>query len=345
LRRSSLLGIEPGKLEAWLDEHVPEMFLPVALERIPGGHSNLSYRIRDSLGRQWVLRRGPVGTYLPTAHDMRRECTVQRALKTRSPVPVPGIAAFCEDVSVIGSEFYIMDFVDGVVLRSSEAGLAYPFVLRDQASESLIDTLVALHAVDPELAGLGGLGRRDAYVERQLYRWHSQLDTSESHHLSLLEEVFLRLRRNVPQQQRCCVVHGDYRIDNVVLGPTGQVSAVLDWELATLGDPLGDLGMLLAHWHTPGERERIMTPSPTIAPGFLSREDLTARYISRTGIQSDDLGFYIALAHWKIACVGEGVISRAKRGIIAGDSVTVTDVSRDVDYYAEVALAMSDPLR
>jgi aminoglycoside phosphotransferase (APT) family kinase protein len=242
-------GIDPGPVTAWFRANVAGVRPPLRFRQIAGGRSNLTYRVDDAAGSSWVLRRPPLHGVLPSAHDMGREHRVISAL-AGTPVPVPATFGLCQDAAVTGAPFYVMAYVDGVVPRD-EATVAASLdeAARGAAAGSLVDALVALHQVDPDEVGLGDLGRRHGYLERQLARWQRQLEQSRTRPLPALDEVHRRLAANLPTQVGSArIVHGDFRLDNVVLSPAGQVLAVLDWELCTLGDPLADVGLLLVYW-------------------------------------------------------------------------------------------------
>ncbi len=227
-------GIRGGATTVWFLDHVPGARPPLAFEVIPGGRSNLTYLVRDSDGGSWVLRRPPLSGVLPSAHDMGREYRIISALHD-TPVPIPRAIGLCEDHSVTGAPFYVMDYVDGIVPRDEQT-VASTFDERQRAASarSLVEVLVALHGVEPAAVGLGDLGRRDGYVERQLRRWSRQWEQSKTRELPAMEEIGRRLAANVPAQQGPgTIVHGDYRLDNLIVSPAGEVVAVLDWELCT----------------------------------------------------------------------------------------------------------------
>jgi aminoglycoside phosphotransferase (APT) family kinase protein len=278
-----------------------------------------------------VLRRPPLGHVLPSAHDMGREHRIISAL-VPTPVPVPQPLAFCADPAVNGAPFYVMQFVDGVVVRDEQDAERYlDATARAAAGTSLIDVLADLHTVDPDAVELGDLGRKEGYVERQLRRWHRQFEQSGSEAAPIVAEVHRRLAAHAPPQRRTGIVHGDYRLDNCLVGRDGRVRAVLDWELCTLGEPLADLGWLIVYWLEPGETA-IHLPAgvPTTAPGFPGREAIIARYVERTGADVSDLDFFLALALWRRACIVAGVWARYRAGVMADEAR-----SADADVFAE----------
>jgi aminoglycoside phosphotransferase (APT) family kinase protein len=314
LAAGSTAGIRAGRVTEWFAGQVPGVRPPLAFTPIAGGQSNLTYGVTDQAGGRWVLRRPPLAGVLPTAHDMVREHGIISALRG-TEVPVPRALGLCADETVNGAPFYVMEHVDGVVPRD-EATVAATFDLaaRAAASRALVDVLVALHGVDPEAVGLGALGRGDGYVERQLARWRRQWEGSKTRELPLIEEVHQRLAARVPAQERVAIVHGDYRLDNLILSPAGEVRAVLDWELCTLGDPRADLGLLLVYWSEAGDDTLPLGTAPTRLPGFPSRAELAAAYARQAGRPVDRLDFFVALGYWKLAVILEGVYARSAAG-------------------------------
>jgi aminoglycoside phosphotransferase (APT) family kinase protein len=307
-------GIDVGGVTAWFAARAPAARPPLEFSLVAGGRSNLTYIVTDAEGRRFVLRRPPLGNLLASAHDVGREHRIMAALAS-SPVPVPPVVGLCTDESVSGAPFYVMPFVDGLVLRDPEAVAQVGEPIRWAASESLVDVLVTLHEVDPDSVGLGDLGRREGYVARLLRRWGGQWEQSKTREIPLLEEVAERLAKSVPEQGPASIVHGDYRLDNVIVGPDdGSVRAVLDWELCTLGDPLADVGMLLVYWTEPGDEVSPLFWAPTTAPGFPKRTDLAGRYAARSGRDLSDIDFYVALGLWKVAVILEGVYARYASG-------------------------------
>jgi aminoglycoside phosphotransferase (APT) family kinase protein len=336
------LGIDLDGVTAWLGANVPGVRPPLEVRLITGGHSNLTYRVTDAAGASWVLRRPPLHGVLPSAHDMGREHRVISAL-AGTPVPVPATFGLCQDPAVTGAPFYVMAFVDGVILRD-EATVAATLdePARGAAADSLIDTLVALHAVDPERVGLGQLGRHHGYLERQLARWQRQLEQSRTRPLPALDEVHRRLRDRLPAQVGPArIVHGDFRLDNLVLSPAGRVLAVLDWELCTLGDPLADLGLLLVYWAEPGDQTLPLIAAPTVMPGFPSRAAVARAYATRSGRDLSDLDGYVAFATWKLAVILEGVVARHTTGAYGEADDTWRGLADAVGELADRALALT----
>jgi len=307
-------AIDRPSLEAWFASSVPGAEPPLTFERISGGRSNLTYGVNDAGGHRWALRRPPLGKRLASAHDMAREHRIIAALQS-TDVPVPPVAGLCEDDSVNGAPFYVMEFVDGPVLRSkAEAEAGFDDAERRAIGERVVDTLVAIHAIDPDQVGLGQLGRKQDYVARQLRRWHEQWEKSKTSELPMVDGVHRRLSERIPEQGPATIVHGDYRLDNMILSPHGEVAAVVDWELCTLGDPLADVGLLLVYWSEAGDEFTPLFEAPTTASGFPTRPEVRERYSSASGRDLSGIDFYVALAYWKLAIVLQGVYARYAAG-------------------------------
>ncbi len=330
-------GIDRGGVEAWFAAQVPGVQLPLSFDRISGGHSNLTYGVRDAGSGRWALRRPPLGKRLGSAHDMGREHRVVSALAP-TPVPVAPIAGFCEDESVNDAPFYVMEFVEGPILRGLAEASAFPDEAdRKAIGERVVDTLVEIHAVDPDAVGLGELGRKEDYVARQLHRWQGQWEKSKTRELPAIDAVHERLAARIPEQGPATIVHGDYRLDNMILTPGGEVAAVVDWELCTLGDPLADVGLLMVYWPEAGEELVALGQPATLAPGFPKREQLKARYAERSGRDLSELDFFIALGYWKLAIILEGVYARYAAGGYGKVDPGIEAFARLVERLAEAA--------
>jgi len=289
---------------------------PVHAELITGGKSNLTYRLTYG-SHDWVLRRPPLGHVLATAHDMAREYRVMSALAP-TPVPVPAMVTLCEDPSVIGVPFYVMEYVEGSILRRTRDTDKLQSRQRTALAHQLIDTLADLHEVDPGDVGLDGFGHPDGFLERQVRRWTQQLQGSRSRDIPGFDDLADQLATRVPASQKASVVHGDYRLDNVLVGPDQQIRAVLDWEMATLGDPLCDLGLLPVYAApVPGVADII---SDGMGPhnGFPSIESLIHRYADRSGLDVSHLSWYTALGYYKLAVICEGIHYRYATGQTVG---------------------------
>ncbi len=333
-------GIDVGRVTTWLGDHVAGAVPPFQFEVIAGGRSNLTYLVVDADGRRLVLRRPPLGHVLATAHDMAREHRILTAIG-RTAVPVPAVLALCEDIDVNGAPFYVMEHVGGTVLDAPIKVEALAPELRRSASEHLVDVLADLHAADVDEIGLGDLARREGYVERQIKRWTTQWEGSKTRELATIDEVASRLAANVPIQQGVAVAHGDYRFGNCVTDvERGRIAAVLDWELCTLGDPLADLGYLGVYWAGPDGRSR--QNDPTSMPGFLTFDEVVARYAARTGRDVGGIDYYVAFSCWRLAVISEGVYARFAHGAMGADhdEAAIGEFRTAVDELAERALGL-----
>lgn len=331
-------GIEEAKVGAWLDANVGNAAGPYTYDLIAGGRSNLTYRVTDANGMRMVLRRPPLGHVLATAHDMAREHRIISAVGATG-VPVPACLGLCTDEDVNGAPFYVMAFVDGVVLDSPEKGDLLPENLRTKASEHLVDVLADLHAVDIDAVGLGDLAKREGYVERQVKRWSTQWENSKTRELPAIEEVSRLLSQNIPAQQGVSIAHGDYRFGNVLTDVNeGRVAAVLDWELCTLGDPLADLGYIGIYWTDPGQPIN-RANDPSGLEGFPAYDDLVERYARRTGRDVSNIGYYKAFSSFRLAVISEGVYARYLKGAMGNQDFDPTPMKVGTENLAEAALA------
>jgi len=285
-------------------------------ELFEGGKSNLTYRLTYG-SHDWVLRRPPLGHVLATAHDMAREYRVMSALAS-TPVPVPAMVALCEDTSVIGAPFYVMEYVEGAILRRTRDTAHLTNHQRTTLACQLIDTLADLHDVDPAEVGLGDFGHPDGFLGRQVRRWTQQLNQSRSREIPGFDELADELARRVPVSQKATVVHGDYRLDNVLVGPDQEIRAVLDWEMATLGDPLCDLGLLPVYAAPAPEVAGIVSDGMGPHNGFPSIDSLIQRYAERSGLDVSHLSWYTALGYYKLAVICEGIHYRYAAGQTVG---------------------------
>jgi aminoglycoside phosphotransferase (APT) family kinase protein len=305
---------DPARLAAWIGGSPAAAAGDLrGVTLIAGGRSNLTYRL-DLSQRRLVLRRPPLGHVLPTAHDMAREYRVLTALDGTA-VPVPHPAAFCPDGEVIGAPFYLMEYVEGLVLRSREDGEQVNQGQARQLSELLAEMLAAIHAVDLQAVGLAGFGRPDGYLARQLARWQRQWELSVTRPVPGYDRLVERLAAGLPESTDGTLVHGDFRLDNmlVTLGAHPAVAAVVDWEMSTLGDPLADLGLTLMYWADPGEPDWLeinVGAAVTSLPGFFTRAELAARYAELTGRDISGIGYYMAFGCYKLAVVLEGIHAR-----------------------------------
>ncbi|GAC1385221.1 MAG: phosphotransferase family protein [Acidimicrobiales bacterium] len=331
----------------WLEAHIDGAVAPFEFELITGGHSNLTYKVTDAEGATFVLRRPPLGSVLATAHDMAREHRIIAAVG-KTPVPIPRALGLCEDVSVNDAPFYVMNHVAGVVLNNSAVTAeAMPEAAsRTATATSVVETLAQLHQVDPDGIGLGDLGRKDAYLDRQLKRWSGQWEKSKTRELDSMERAHIRLAETKPPQRYTGIVHGDYRLGNMLVDPlSGQLAAVLDWELCTLGDVLADVGYLLNNWVQPEDSTPPGSSSnPTAAGGFGSRDDLVERYAALTGFEVSSVNYYRAFQCWRLAAIVEGVLARYLNGAMGDDGVDTATFKTQVETLAAQALELLDTL-
>ncbi|GAA2223570.1 phosphotransferase family protein [Micromonospora olivasterospora] len=290
---------------------------PLSAELISGGRSNLTYRVTDG-SRRWILRRPPFGEIMEGTHDVIREYRVMAGLSA-SKVPVPRVVLLDDGTVSAGAPCYLMDEVAGHVLRTPELVEAFPVPARRTLGEGLVDTLADLHDVDPEAVGLADLGRPKGYLERQLARWMRQYSTTKVRELDQVDEIARVLSARLPQHSEVSIVHGDYRIDNVIAAADGRVAAVLDWEMATLGDPLADLATLVMFTDEPGRRFNPITGGLTAVDGFLSKDAVVERYARRRRDIAHDLDWYLVFAQFKLAIILEQIHARHLMGNTVGD--------------------------
>ncbi|MFT7474303.1 MAG: aminoglycoside phosphotransferase (APT) family kinase protein, partial [Verrucomicrobiales bacterium] len=311
------VGIDVDRVTQWMAEHVAaaggELSGPLSFDQILGGRSNLTFRVTDQASGAWALRRPPTGHVLATAHDMGREHRVMSALAP-TDVPVPGMIGLCNDDSVNGAPFYVMDWVDGTVVRNSQVAADFDEATRRRMGISVVENLAKVHKVDIDAVGLGDFAKREGYLERQLRRWKGQVDATESPTDPLIDRVHEALLLRLPAQTPARLVHGDFRLDNTIVDDSGSVKAVLDWELTTLGDPLADLGAMLTYWTRPGDAVIALSDPPTLAPGFIERDEVVAIYEDAMGDTVGDVGYYHAFATWRLACILDGVVDRYRAG-------------------------------
>jgi aminoglycoside phosphotransferase (APT) family kinase protein len=306
--------VDADALRRWLVANVDSLADgPMAIDVLAGGASNLTMAVRIG-DREVVVRRPPVGHFLPTAHDMAREHRFISALRD-TPVPVAKAYALCEDADVIGAPFYVMERLHGIVPHEPEP-LAHLSAAQGRAlSDRFVDVLVAIHGVDLASVGLDTVAKPTGYLERQVARWTDQWERSKAADAPVIDELAARLRRALPVSPPTAIVHGDYRLGNVMVDahdPT-RIVGVFDWEMATIGDPLADLGYTLLYWGT-ADRPPIH-PSQRVAdlPGFLTADGITERYAATTGLDVDGIAFYVVLAAFKLTIIGEGIRARARQ--------------------------------
>ena len=311
---TGVAGVDLPRLTKYLEETVG-LAGALHVDLIHGGRSNLTYRLTDG-DRDWVLRRPPLGHVLPTAHDMAREFRVLDGLR-HTDVPVPTPVLLCQDQGVLGCDFYIMERVEGPVLRDAEDTRSLAPSIAEASARHLVHTLARLHTASP--AVLEGMGRPEGYMNRQVSRWRRQWELSATRELTEVAELADRLARAVPEPQSVSIVHGDYRLDNVILHPSYDgVAAVIDWEMATVGDPLADLGLLLVYWDPLTENVTGSTHAISANPGFPDQSTLADWYAQVSGLELGALDFYVAFEYFKLAVIAEGIHARHLAGQTVG---------------------------
>jgi aminoglycoside phosphotransferase (APT) family kinase protein len=313
--------VRPGEelpvaaLEAYLAQHLPDAAGPLTVEQFPHGHSNLTYLLRRG-DREFVLRRPPFGNQVKTAHDMGREYRVLSRLCAVYP-PAPRPLVYCEDSGVIGAPFYVMERRRGVILRRADAPTIDPPTAR-RLGTAMIDNLALLHGLDYKDAGLADVGKPEGYVTRQVTGWINRYSNARTDPLPELDRTAQWLTDHVPAESSAALVHGDYKYDNLVLDPADltRVVAVLDWEMATVGDPLMDLGTTLGYWVEAGDSESVRANAvgPTALSGSLTRAELVARYAEKTGRDTSGVLFYYCFGLYKIAVILQQIYARYVRG-------------------------------
>lgn len=319
----STAGLDAARLTPWFDHHVAGAVAPFDCTLIAGGHSNLTYRIRDAVGTSRALRRPPTGPFPRGAHDVLREARIIGALAD-TPVRVPPVIATCDDDSIIGAPFYVMGWVDGQIVDRPalvEKYLATP-ELRARAAFELVDQIAHLHKLDVDAIGLGSLGRREDYLDRQLSRLRRVWDESKTRELPIIEQLHARLVERRPPQHHTGLVHADFRFGNVMIDAEGRALAVLDWELCAIGDVLVDFATFLINWEEPTDpwQSVWMQEPPTRAGGFPNRDALILRYAERTGFELQNIDYYRAFCFWRIAVIAEGVKRRYESGAMGSQT-------------------------
>jgi aminoglycoside phosphotransferase (APT) family kinase protein len=303
--------------------------------------------VTDANGAKWVLRRPPTSHVLASAHDMGREYRLIHSLQDTN-VPVPTSVGLCTDEAVNGAPFYVMEFVEGTIVRDAPtAEKKFSVEQRRHIGESIVDTLAAIHAVDIKQVGLDDLARHDGYIERQLKRWHSQFTASAAQNertVPVIDEMHDFLASRIPEQGPAAIVHGDYRLDNCMIADDGSVAAVLDWELCTLGDPLADMGLLMVYWNDKGDTTSALMTAPTAIDGFPSRAELKQRYADKTGRDVAELDFYVSFGYWKLACILEGVFARYSHGAMGNDGAAFEGFGQQVINLGELSKQSAENL-
>jgi aminoglycoside phosphotransferase (APT) family kinase protein len=310
---------DTSALSRYFQQHIPGFEGPLRVELINGGRSNLTYLVSDCASR-WVLRRPPFGLVAPTANDVGREFRVVAALG-QTPVPVARAIAFCDDLSVIGAPFSVVSMVEGRVIRSAADGAALSADDADRLTTALVTGLAAIHSIPYQEVGLGNLGRPMGYLPRQVDRWRRQWEMVATQPLPGIAELHAKLGTAMPAESGATIVHGDYRLDNTIIDPddNGVLAAIVDWEMATLGDPLADLGLLLVYWDP--ITAPIMPDGHAIGanPGFPPALEVAHRYAAISGRSLEHFEFYLAMGYFKLAVIAEGIQNRFLAGLTVGD--------------------------
>ncbi len=305
---TEIQGLDTAAMAEWMESQAIGS-RPIAFERVGLGQSNLTFLATDDGGSRWVLRRPPLGRILASAHDVAREHRILSALQGTG-VPVPTVRGLCEDPSVTDVPVMVVDFVDGAVLNDSSDSERIPEPQRREVGFRLVEALASIHAVELDRVGLSDLGSHSPYGVRQLRRWSGQWEKSKTRELPVLDDLTRRLTELDPGSSEITLVHGDGHLRNMIIDPQdASIRAVLDWELSTLGDPIADIGTLLAYWASPGE-PLAESFSATTVPGFAARDELAAHYARITGRDVSAVPFWHALGVWKIAIILEGVRRR-----------------------------------
>jgi aminoglycoside phosphotransferase (APT) family kinase protein len=335
----NVVGFDVETVEAWL-RTVSDVKTPLQWSPLPGGHSNLTYSLRQAGGRDLVIRRPPQGDLLPKAHDMWREYRIIEALWP-TDVPVPKPIAYCDDREVADAHFYVMEKCDGQALFGQSSTASWlDMAARHQAGNAMADALAALHAVDPAVVGLADLSRPDGYLARQLNTWYSswqaqaanaQIDNPRVH------DVHDLLSSRIPADPIPRVVHGDCGPHNALFLQSGDISALLDWEIATLGDPLADLAYTINAWVGPGDEAVDLLNPATAIPGFPRRGEVLKRYVALTRADVSNLAYYRAFNYWKRACIVQGVYARYRIGQKSSEGVDMAYLASRIDRALDAA--------
>jgi aminoglycoside phosphotransferase (APT) family kinase protein len=306
-------GVDRARVTAWLVDRIPGLVGPLEFTRVGEGQSNLTFRVDDAGGRSIVIRRPPLGEILASAHDVAREYRILTALSAAG-ARVPRTFALCTDVDVTAAPFYAMEHVDGLVLSHVQTAKQLTSAARAAVGRDLAATLAGFHAFDLDALGLGDLRRPESLISRQVRRWKRQWEASKTRELPLVDELADRFAEKLPEERESVLVHGDFHLGNALVGRGGDVRAVLDWELCSVGDPMADVGLLVAYWNEFGAggtgRGGLFREPVTALPGFATAAELVDEYARASGREVSELGFWVAFAYWKIAVIVEGVYRR-----------------------------------
>lgn len=344
-------GLPLAELTLWFEANVPSFDAsdPPSAQLLTGGRSNLTYALTDASGQRWAVRRPPLGHIMPSAHDLKREFKVLSGLE-RAAFPAPRALWLCSDESIIGCQFLIMEFVDGVVLADREDTSRLTEAQSDYLSRVLVQNLVALHAIDPDQVGLADFGRPQGYLARQVQRWGEQWRLTKTRNLPSMEVIaewlahqVVDLRADLPGS----IVHGDFRLDNAILRQDlSRVEAIVDWEMSTLGDPIADLAVMLVYWTEGADRLRAEVPVAqclTSHPGFWTRDRIVEEYAQLSGRSLDHLPFCLVLACYKLVIIMESLVYRSRAGQQLGRAVDRAEpMDQAVLALSELALSLID---
>ena len=339
-------ALNAKRVESYLDANLEGSRGPFSFTLFGSGGSNLTYLVEDARGSRWVLRRPPTTDVLATAHDMAREWNVLQALNAMGGFPVPECLAYCSDSGVMGTEFYVMEYIPGLILRSQRDALPLTSEEARHAASSLVETQVALHNIELDGTGLLQPDRKEPYLRRQLRRWKKQVDDGSVRDVPLLHELHTFLCDTYRESSRQeTLIHGDYRFDNVVLSPDFSVAAVLDWELSTVGDPVADFVWSSQYWADGGDEILWIPDAPTLAGNFPERKQIIDLYTEVSGRDLSDIDWLMVFSWWKQACISEGVHGRRAKGIRGGAaSVSLSAIADRVDGVVRVAAGLADQL-
>ncbi|MFN0095916.1 MAG: phosphotransferase family protein [Dehalococcoidia bacterium] len=341
-------GVNYENVRRWFAQQIEGGDCDLDFQLIGDGRSNITYLVRGN-GNTWVMRRPPLGHVLPTAHDMAREFKVQSAV-TKVGYPAPKMLALCEDPAVNEYPFYVMDFKDGIIIVADvPAGFAETPEARGKIGQALVDNMVRLHGIDYPAVGLGDFAHKpEAYLERQVRRWSEQWERSKTREIPEIDELIRRLRGAIPQSAPPTIVHGDYRLGNIIFNrdDPGKVEAVLDWEMSTLGDPIADLGYTLVYWGNSGDNEMRRRARPmsaiTAQEGFWTREQIIAEYGRQTGRDVSNVDYYEVFANYKLAVITEGIYNRHTQGKTTFNEAAGASMAESAKNLIDLALAQAD---
>ncbi len=318
MSESTLGVVDADRLRDFLAPVVGGIDADLEIDLVSGGRSNPTFRVTDGT-RHWILRRQPFGQVLESAHDMGREFRVMTALRDTA-VPVPETVALCQDPTVIGSPFYIMIDLEGITLRNNAETGELSDIVQEHVGSQMIEILANLHEIDPESVGLGDFGRPDGFLERQVRRWRKQWEGAHILHRPNLDLLLDRLGASVPQQSFPGIIHGDFKLDNMMLNSLdeGRITGVLDWEMSALGDTMADLGVFMSLWDEPGHPFNPVSAGTTAHPGFPTRAQAVQRYAAIRGIELPNTDWYVVLAFVKVAVIVEQIHTRHVKGLTIG---------------------------